>query len=763
MSLFLALACVSLSQIVAALSPDDDLFMLQAWEKASSLEVSQTGDYQLWLAADPRTGGSVTVNSKEYTVAKASREAKKEEAFWHDLGKISLKNTTVKVAWAPGSFALLLSNRPEFSPVQAFSDTRVLPMNRASEDRRLTEERHTDTVFIMPSFESVSHWEATAEGIRMRLRLGSGLFPEPEKTDLKARIFDEFQGDGFTVSKVHFEPVPGFLATGNLYRPLGEGPFPAVVSPHGHWTPGRLEDSDLGSVPGRCITLARMGMVTLSYDMIGYVDSKQLPHRWGNDQEKLWGIHPFAMQLWSGLRAVDLMASLPEVDPQRIACTGASGGGTQTFTLTALEPRICLSAPVNMISSTMQGGCLCENAPLLRLTNSNMEIGALAAPRPLLLVSTTGDWTRETPRVEYPAISSIYALYGAEERVANVHLDFPHNYNLQSREAMYRFFGEHLLGGDWQDYEEPPFEVPDEALLRVFPGEEPPEGYLSGDALRTDLLKQAEQRRAKHLGEALEDTAAASERYHDAFTALFAAELPGRNDLSLTRIAMEERDGYVLERWLIGRAREGDRIPALLYRSRESEAQDSVILVHGRGKAALADLREGGPGPLIRHFLEEGKMVLSLDVFLVGEYHGPEKAAKRVEKGKFSDPFLPTTTASRVQDILTAASFLRSRFDTTGSLDLVGLEEGGLWSLFAAAVDRDIQNVFVDLHQQDITDDAFWEEKFFVPGIRSLGDVPAACMAGGTARFQLFNGRLSEELVALGMTLQPECPFAEVR
>ena len=98
------------------------------------------------------------------------------------------------------------------------------------------------------------------------------------------------------------------------------------------------------------------------------------------------------------------------MDTERIGCTGASGGGTQTFALTAVDDRIKVAVPVNMISSTMQGGCLCENAPILRLDNSNMEVGALAAPRPMLMVSATGDWTRETPRVEYPAIKSIYAL-----------------------------------------------------------------------------------------------------------------------------------------------------------------------------------------------------------------------------------------------------------------------------------------------------------------------------------------------------------------
>ena len=91
--------------------------------------------------------------------------------------------------------------------------------------------------------------------------------------------------------------------------------------------------------------------------------------------------------------------------------TGESAGGTQTFLATAVDRRIRYSAPVNMISAIMQGGSPCENAPGLRLGTSNLEIGALMAPRPMLMISATGDWTRNTPKEEYPAIRSIYDLY----------------------------------------------------------------------------------------------------------------------------------------------------------------------------------------------------------------------------------------------------------------------------------------------------------------------------------------------------------------
>ena len=98
---------------------------------------------------------------------------------------------------------------------------------------------------------------------------------------------------------------------------------------------------------------------------------------------------------------------------------------------------IKVSAPVNMISHYMQGGDVCENAPNLRLDTNNMEIGALMAPRPMLMVSAAGDWTRDTPRIEFPAVQSVYALLGAKDEVATVQFIADHNYNRDSREAVY--------------------------------------------------------------------------------------------------------------------------------------------------------------------------------------------------------------------------------------------------------------------------------------------------------------------------------------
>jgi len=298
-----------------------------------------------------------------------------------------------------------------------------------------------------PKYSSALDWQKRAAYLREHVLASAGLLPLPERAALRPVMSGEVKHDDYSVSKVYFESLPGFFVTGNLYRPTGEGPFPAILSPHGHWAYGRLENTSLVSAPGRSINLARQGFVVFTYDMIGYNDSRQLPHTFGGARESLWGLSLAGLQLWNSIRSLDYLESLPFVRRGAIGATGESGGGTQTFLLAAVDDRVAVAAPVNMISLHMQGGCLCENPPGLRLDTTNVEIAAAIAPRPLLMVSATGDWTTNTLEAEFPAVRSLYALVGAADRVHAVRVQAEHNFNKESREAMYAWMGRWLQNG----------------------------------------------------------------------------------------------------------------------------------------------------------------------------------------------------------------------------------------------------------------------------------------------------------------------------
>lgn len=355
--------------------------------------------------------------------------------------------------------------------------------------------RGVNDTYAPPQFTSRAAWNIRAAHLRELVLASAGLLPMPDRTPLRANVFGDIKHPDHIVSKVYFESLPGFFVAGNLYRPAGEGPFPAILSPHGHWAYGRLENSATASVPGRAINLARQGFVVFSYDMAGYNDSPQLAHRlFGGPRENLWGLSVAGLQLWNGIRALDFLESLPYVRRDRIGATGASGGGTQVFLLSAVDPRVAVAAPVNMISLHMQGGCLCENQPGLRLDTTNVEIAATIAPRPLLMVSATGDWTTNTLEREYPAVRALYALNGAADRVHAVRFEAPHNYNRESREAVYAWMARWLQDApaDVRREERPftPDPLPD---LLVFHRRPFPQNAVDAAQLTTNWIEAAQR------------------------------------------------------------------------------------------------------------------------------------------------------------------------------------------------------------------------------------------------------------------------------
>jgi dienelactone hydrolase len=396
--------------------------------------------------------------------------------------------------WLPYLFllmAMLLGILPSFSPPQEKSgqDVELCQGNYLSEPAA----RHQLAEFSR-SFSSLAEWKARASRVRDGILKGAGLLPPPKTCALKPIFHSQRKYKDYTVENVAFESLPGFFVTGNLYRPCTEKPpYPAILCPHGHFRypngGGRFRpDQQL-----RCGMLAKMGAVVFSYDMVGWGDSTQTTHE-----------HPqvLALQLWSSIRCLDFLESLIDVDRKRIGVTGASGGGTQSFLLAAVDERITVSIPVVMVSAHFFGGCNCESGMPIHRSKShvtnNADIAALAAPRPQLLISCGEDWTKNNPEVEFPYIQNVYRLFGAAGSVENLHLaEEGHDYGPSKRAAAYKFFARHL-GLDLARVASPScFEGIDESgviierqeLMRVFDEQHPRPPYaLKDDAAITAAL-----------------------------------------------------------------------------------------------------------------------------------------------------------------------------------------------------------------------------------------------------------------------------------
>jgi dienelactone hydrolase len=566
-------------------------------------------------------------------------------------------------------------------PFMAFSLMAQIPQ----EDSRNVNVPNTDTHFEMPKYRTLAEWERHKQKLRAQILFAAGLIPSPKKNPLNPVIFGRIEHSDYTVEKVYIETLPGYYLCGNLYRPHGRaGKFPGVLAPHGHWDYGRLENEPLNSVPLRGINLAKQGYVAFSYDMVGYNDTIQTPHDFGSPREQLWGFGPLGLQLWNSIRALDFLESLPDVDSARLAVTGESGGGTQTFLLAAVDDRVKFDVPVNMISAIMQGGGQCENAPGLRFDTFNVEIGAMMAPRPMLMVAATGDWTKNTPREEYPAVRSIYELYDRAADLEMVQIDAPHNYNQASREAMYGFFGKRILGEAKQVQEARGVHVEKLQDLLVWQNRPLPKNALTYDQLVEQWIAAA-----KKQTDETRDTSVLRERLRLAL----GTEWPEH--------VLSERSG---DRIVLSRAGKGDRVSGI----RLGSGVPSVIVVDSGGAEAARKIAAPKIG---------GGSALLLTVFQTGDAVAP-----RDRSGPHFLTFNRSDDANRVQDILTALAFLKQ--EGAQDLRIVASGKAAIWAEFAAAA-APVPVVVEGKSDGFKGDDQDFIDQFFVPGIQRAGGLAA--------------------------------------
>lgn len=582
-----------------------------------------------------------------------------------------------------------------------------------AQDARNTDIITTNTKLPLPQFNSLQAWEERKAFLRNQILVAAGLSPMPEKTPLHSQIFGKLESKGYTIEKVLIETLPGFYLGGNLYRPRnGQMRHPAILNPHGHWPYGRLENQPLYSGPTLGISLARQGYVVFAYDMVGYTDTVQVPHRFGSAEQRLWSFGPLGLQLWDSIRALDFIASLDDVDANQLGVAGASGGATQAFLLTAVDDRVQFAAPVNMVSAIMQGGDLCENAPGLRINTSNVEIAAMFAPKPMLVVSATGDWTRNVPKEEFPAIKRIYNLYGKGDQVEVVQIDAPHNFNRLSREAVYRFFAKHHPGlSDPKELSESDVAVPMIQEMLALSNRTLPNGALDLQGVFELWKKMAEAQNQQ-----TQDPGFLRERLRQTL----AVEIP--------RDVIADVHGQSI---VLSRASKKDRVPGIWI---EGKGKPAIVL-GPRGSSAALD------SDTVRQLRKEGRPILLPDLFQTGLAKAARAGDIAVEPapalGKNADEeeaadadagygkfltFNVSVDAARVQDVLTAMTFAARK---NQGVDVFATGDAGVWATFAAAVDSQR----VSLHVKDLpamTSDADYLRHFNVPGILRAGGLDAA-------------------------------------
>jgi cephalosporin-C deacetylase-like acetyl esterase len=565
-------------------------------------------------------------------------------------------------------------------------------------------------------------WMERQHHLRGMLLTSFGLNPMPERTPLNAREVGMVERDGYRIQKVLFEPRVGCVATAHLYFPAKtDKPSPAILFSVGHWIENGKMEPDLQK---GCIGLAKLGFVVLIYDPLEQGE-RRIDWRCHNHLEaQLVGMSQAGLMVWESIRAIDYLQSLPEVDPQRIGMTGASGGGHNTMYVSALDKRIGVSVPVCYVNAfenlldAMQGynwvggQDLCNQVPRVLSYADMGDICALIAPRPLRIINATHDPMFPTKGAKRATVraKAMYDLIGAGDQIDLTLVDSGHGYFREMREAAYGWFMKWLQNeGDGSPIPEPSMAISKPRFAvdyitatadpdQVRPTSDPqasPEMYCFPEA-RPQSSWEAITREIRRLAEGMPP---------------IQADITSRADWAANRDKLERgllevlgpfppKETYtpnIVNRFKVGKilvecvryeSETGIIIPAILYLNDNLQGfQPVVIYINDVGqKAALLD-------GTVENLLEAGYAVFTLDLRGTG-------STASTEFENASDSFMLDRDlfSQRLWDLLCAVDYLECYSVIGVQIDkhriaCLGQGIAGLLSLYAGAIDRRIAAV----------------------------------------------------------------------
>lgn len=653
------------------------------------------------------------------------------------------------------------------------------------DDSRNQELRNLNGYFPFQKVESIEDWKQRQYEIRRRILVSQGLWPLPSKAPLNAVVHGRVERDDYVVDRVYFESIPGHFVTGSLYRPKGKlGPFPAILSPHGHWREGRFYDagesliaSEIKSgaetfkqggrfpIQARAVQLARMGCLVFVYDMTGNADSIQIGHRpakWSHlDRQQDWGFmsvqadlrlqNMMGLQTWNSIRAIDFLLELEQTDPKRIGVTGASGGGTQSMIISAVDDRIAAAMPCVMVSTAMQGGCTCENAPLMRIDQGNIDIAAAIAPRPLGLTAAD-DWTIELETKGYPDLVQLYEMLGHPERLKAVfHTQFKHNYNQVNRTEMYSFFNRHFDLGLAEPIVERDYQPLARAEATVWTDDHPaPTGDQIGDPHEVRILRVANRDSERRIGALVPSTSADLDRYREVvgggWETILGRRLEEVGEVKFTTTRAAVFDGVLVDAGHLDHADAGEHLPAVRVKSR-GEQQGTVIWISDGGKESLFD--EAGLSKPVRALAEAGYQVVSADL------HGQGIDSQRMwyqrggEDGwhRFSGytyGYNHCLFAQRVHDVLSLIKYAQSAGSDSVYLVGLGKTAGPITVAALSQSGEAVTGTVADLQGFRFESLRRHDEPMFVPGAVKYLDVDGLLSLCAPARLTVVGPTESE-------------------